>query len=582
MFTAKQTSLMENKGKKEKTPATSTMVSDNPFVQKGMKKAAETKSGNNSLKYTTSGSDFVDQFSSASKYKTPRSYTEVSTDMTLLWSKNPKLALAFLFYLRMITRIVQFFDGTRTNNPQRGQGLRHEGIFRMMWVAVNYPETFWKNIGLFIAIGSWKDIITMLSYDLQYNGWSKRKLDWNKFGQLLLAGLENPNTRELLKKYLPHIKAASQCKTLEAQADTIIGKWICSLLFGGKPEGDDNGSTYKKYRKLKTSGTAHEWQKLISKGKALEINFDTVHGRALAQLVSGKFLKNNNLEARYTAWISQKPVAKFTGYVYELIQGKALGTLTSYQKQTIDAQFNQLVEVAKKGLSDQGLRPISVLDFSSSMNSPMYLGGGKVGTLRSVEVAVSSALFFDAMMLTNSPFKNVYLTFSHGCEMNFFKSSNSFTERYFTSPRNGHGGTNFESVFKFFADFKRSNPNVEENLIPNFIVCFSDGEFNSVGSKISNVENGRQILKAAGYSKEYCDSFGICFVDLPNTFYGRPITKFETFANAKNTFYFGGYDLSPLAFLFGVEGKTIDRIPTTADELFQAAMDQEVLNRLEI
>lgn len=579
MFDSKQQSLIQRKSK----PA-STMVpgTNNPFVQFGTKKASETRSGNGSLKFSTSGSNFVDQFASASKYKTPRSFSDVSADMQKLWGQNALLTLAFLFYIRMITRVVQLFDGSKTKNPQRGQGLKHEGIFRMMWVAVNYPDTFWKNIHLFIAVGSWKDIITMLSYDLQYNGWNNRKLDWNKFGQLLLAGLENPNTSELIKKYLPTIRSTSKCVTLESQADNLIGKWICSLLFGSKGE-EDKGSTYKKYRKLKSSGTAHEWQQLISQGKFLSIDFNSIHGRALAQLVSGKFLKNNKLEDKYSKWIASKPVAKFTGYVYELVAGKALNTLTSYQRDTINKQFNQLVAVASKGLSGQGLRPIGVLDASGSMSSPMYMGGGKVGTLKSIEVAVSSLIFFNEMMLKESPFYNRFLEFSNTTQMHTLPGS-TFLEKYGACPK-PFGGTNFQSVFQFFANFKQSNPKVDESLIPNFIVAFSDGEFNSVCSSrgfSSNVEAGREVLRRAGYSRSFCDSFGICLVDLPNTYYGRPMTKFETFADAKNTFYFSGYDLSPLAFLFGVEGKTMESIPKNADELFLAAMDQEVLNMLEL
>jgi hypothetical protein len=198
---------------------------------------------------------------------------------------------------------------------------------------------------------------------------------------------------------------------------------------------------------------------------------------------------------------------------------------------------------------------------------------------------MSSALFFDEMMLPGSPFKNSYLSFSGNTQMHQFTGT-GFTERYFNSPRMGYGGTNFESVFKFFADFKRLNPSVSEDLLPNFIVCFSDGEFDRVSGSIeSNVTAGRRILALAGFSPEFCASFGICFVDLPNTFYieyARKKPKFETFANEKNVFYFSGYDLSPLAFLFGVEGKSLDQIPRTADELFLASIDQEVLKMLEV
>ena len=584
MFTAKKTSLFETTTSKKQTTSVSTMtVPNQPFIRHGIEKSSETMSGNLSKKYVTSGSNFVDQFASVSRYRDPRSFEDVSNDMRILWAQNSLLALGLLFYIRTITRVVQLFDGSKTKTVQRGQGLKHEGIFRFIWVAVNYPDTFWKNIDLFISVGSWKDIFVMLSYDLQYNGWSGRKLDWKKFGQVILAGLENPSTTNLVRKYLPQIKTNSRCRTLESQADNIIAKWICSLLFG---ETDSNGSTYKKYRKLKSSGTAHEWQQLISQEKFLEIDFDSIHGRALSLLVSGKFLKNQKLESRYEEWITSRPVAKFTGFVHELIQGKVYSALTSYQKHTINAQFNQLVEVAKKNLSTQGIRPISVLDCSGSMSSRMYIGNGKVGTLKSIEVAFSSAIFFNEMIGQRSPFKDFYLAFSNGTEMHQFHPG-GFVDKYFNTQRRGWGGTNFASVFQFLADFKRKNPHVSEELIPNFIVVFSDGEFdfvlNNKHESISNVEAGRIILRDAGFSRDYYENFGMCFVDLPNNFYyAKPSVKFEAFADTKNVFYFSGYDLSPLAFLFGVEGKTMESIPKTADELFLAAMDQEILNMLTI
>jgi len=581
MFESKKTKLIEVSSKTSKTSASTTMtVSDNPFVRQGIMQESVTTSGNGALKYSTTGSDFVDQFGALSRYRTPRPFAQIHADMAKLWVKSPILALCFVFYLRMITRVVSFFDGTKTENPQRGAGLKHEAIFRYMWVAVNHPDTFWKNITYFIAVGSWKDIITMLSYDLQYNGWSDRKLDWNKLGMLLLAGLENPNQVNLVKKYIPKIQSNSACKTIESQADNIIAKWLCSLLFGGKAETYKN---YKSYRLLKTSGTAHQWQQLISQGKMLQINFDTIHGRALSQLVSGKFLKNQGLETRYAEWITKKPVAKFTGFVYELVENIS-STMAKYQKDTINAQFQQLVAVASVGLQTNKIRPISVIDGSGSMNSLMYLGGGKTGKLRSLDVAMSSALFFDEMMLAESPFKGIFLSFSGETRMHHFAKADNFVDSYVMTNRNAGGGTNFQSVFDYLVRFKQGNNHVDENLIPNFIVVWSDGEFNGVGRDIkTNVEAGRLKLRAAGYSEEYCANFGICFVDLPNTFYNYSHfsgPKFETFADAKNCFYFSGYDLSPLAFLFGVNDQK--SLPSTAEEMFLAAMDQEVLRRLEV
>jgi len=573
MFTEKKNSLFEVPTKKG--VKTANVASSNPFINSGLKKTAETLSGNGALKYSSSGNDFVNQFSSMSGYRAPRPFGDIAKDMSILAAINLRLAVAFVLFLRIITRVVSLFDGTKTSVVQRGAGLKHESIVRFMWLGIYKKDIFYKNLHLLVSAGSWNDIFYMLQYDLIHNGWNGRTLDWNFIGKFILAGLENSRTNNLVKKYLPQLKAKSNCKTVNAQADNLIAKWISSLLFGEK----ESSYNYKKYRLLKTSGTAHEWQKLISKGKMLEIDFDSIHGRALSQLVSSKFLTKNGLVTSYENWIASKPIAKFTGYVYELAL-KIKSDMAKYLSDTINAQFNMLIETARKNLSSQGLRPISVLDCSGSMDSPMYIGDGKVGKLKSIQLAMSSAIFFNECLNTGSPFYNTYLSFSNKTEMHEFKGGN-FVEKYTLTRRNGWGGTNFESVFDFFVDFKVKNPNVSEDLIPNFIVCFSDGEFNRVrGSVITNVEVGRNKLKEI-YSREFAENFGICFIDTPNTFYSsRPEPKFETFGDVKNVFYFSGYDLSPLAFLFGVEGQT--SIPKTAEEMFEASMNQELINMIEI
>lgn len=546
--------------------------SANSFVNAGLKSSSEIRSGNDSLKYSSSDDVFVDQFSSASQYKAPRAFVDISKDMIALWATSPILAVMFILYLRTITRIVSLFDGTRTKIAQKGQGLKHEAIMRMIWLHINHPDTFWKNIHLFVSVGSWKDIVVMLQYDLMYHGWTDRILDWTKFGKLLMAGLENPNTSNLVKKYLPQIKAKSKCTTLSSQADTIIAKWIANLLFGK--------NAYQQYRKYKVSGTAHQWQQLISKHQMMQIDFNTIHGRALLQLVSGKFLKNHHLEEKYEEWILTKPIAKFTGWVWELTKNLGYST-KSYMKHTINAQYNMLLEQARVNLVNSPFRPICVLDSSGSMSSPMYIGENSIGPMRSIEVAMSSLIFLDDM-LKNGYFKGHYLTFSNTCKM-VKMTGTTFVDKYLTSPRYGNGGTNFMSVFEFLIDIKNKNSHISESEFPNMIVCFSDGEFNSVGKDITNVEYGRKQLIAAGFSREYANSFGFCFVDLPNTFYTthrKP--KFETFGNVTNCFYFSGYDLSPLGFLFGASTNTSSPTPTTARELFDSAMNQEILQMVEI
>lgn len=570
MFNSKQKQLFAT-GNEKATSVT------NSFVKAGLKETAKTTSlGNGAVKYTTTNNDFVDDFGKITNYKAPRSYQEIDTTMRLLSSQDLGKTLSLLFYIRMITRNVMLFDGTKTETVQRGQGLKHEGIFRMMWMQLNHNEVFWNNIGLFISVGSWKDIITMLSYDLQYNGWNDRKLDWNNFGKLLLAGLENPNTSELIKKYLPQIKSNKSCTTLESQADNMIAKWICSLIFGGKTE-DNDYRNYRSYRKLKSAGTAHQWQQLISQGKLKEIDFNTVHGRALAQLVSGKFLANNGLEEVYDKWIESKPIAKYTGYVYELLAPIiGIGTrcnisnVKPYQINTINAQFMGLVELAKKDMSETDSGMLVVLDTSGSMTSTVP--GTKIS---SFTVGKSMALYFSYLL--KGAFQDVWMEFSNKAEMRKWKGKTP-VERLVNETSSIIAGTNFQSVGDEF--IKLLHQGVPQSDFPKGIICISDGCFNHSGRNKTETKNLKQNLLNAGFSKEYVDNFKIVLWDMPNGFYGKSQTAFEDFADTPNLYHMSGLDGSAIAFLTGTKQQI--SIPKNSEELFEAAMNQQILNMLQV
>lgn len=585
MFDSKKKSLFT-------TPTTtsgeqSTMVTTNPFLLGVLKNTSRTnEGGNGALKYTTSGSDFVDQFAKVTEYRQPRNYSEISEDMSLLWDQNPRLTISFVIYLRLITRTVKFPDGTRTSTTQRGQGLKHESIMRMIWLAVNHPEEFWNNVNLFVSAGSWKDIIMMLSYDLQYNGWEKRVLDWEDFTGLILAGLENPETSELVKKYLPQIKSRSKCKTVVEQADTIIGKYLCSVIFA---DIENKVKSYEKYRKLKVSGTAHVWQQLISQGRFMEIDFDTVHGRALAQMVSGQFLKNNGLEETFEKWMASKPIAKYTGYVYELMQpvksGYSNNVLKSYQEDTINKQFLGLIETAKKGMV--GENPfITVVDTSSSMagenpfitvvDTSSSMTGLVPGTkISAYDIAKSMALYFSYLL--KGPFNNHWMEFNNKCILKKWvgdtpvkKLQNDSSEAY--------GSTDFESVARTFVEVRQSG--VKEEDFPGGILCLSDGCFNYTNSNKGNYKSFKKILLKGGFSKEFVDKFKIVLWDIPNGYYADRGAKFEEFADCPGMFHISGLDGSVVAFLMGTEYNPT--VPKNSDELFLAAMNQEIMSRIVI
>lgn len=562
MYNSKKSALQVGSGK---STSKKTSGAQPAFVTAALKKGAETRSGNGALKYSSTGNAFVDQFGNIGSFKAIRTFSDIERDAELLWASNPLVSVIFILYLRMITRIVSLFDGFRTKTSQKGAGLKHEAIMRMLWLHQKAPQTFWKNIGLFVSVGSWKDVISMLQYDLVYHGWEGRVLDWTKFGELILGGLNNEKTVNLVKKYLPQIKAASAATTVESQADTIIGKWICSLLFGNKGD-TDRGVSYKKYRKLKTSGTAHEWQKLISQGKHNLIDFNSIHGRALNLMVRSKYLKNQKLEDKYNAWITAPETkdVKYTGFVHELFQKlpRALSQLAVSERETINKQFDTLV---KKGGDAEQSKLIVVRDTSGSMDSP-----ATGTTMNAGDLAKAIALYFSEF-LTGS-FKDAWIEFNSDAMMHTW-AGNTPLEKWYNDKSSYVGGTDFQSVIRLFTRLKKQG--IPESEFPTGILCISDGEFNPAQLGQTNVQAALQLLRSAGFSQEFVNNFVIVLWNVRSRAYGNTAgNKFETYGGVPNVYYFSGFEPSVISFL-------TSKI-RTASELFDAAMDQEILNMVEL
>lgn len=558
MFNSKQKSLFDSGSK-------ATSKSTSAFVDAALKKGAETLSGNGALKYSTTGSALVDQFGVMGKYKVPRSFSDISRDAELIWASDKWDAVAFSIFLRMISRQTMYLDGTKTLESQKGGELRHEGIMRFLWLHFKDEPTFWKNIGLLISAGSWKDVFTMLSYDLVHHGWNGRKLNWKKFGELILSGLENSNTSDLVKKYLPQIKAKSSCKTVEAQADTMIAKWICSLLFGSK---ENAGSTYKQYRKLKTSGTAHEWQKLISTKQFDRIDFNKIHGRALSKLVQGKFLFNQGLSEKYASWITAPETkdVKYTGFVHELFEGFGRWSSrkpTKIEEDTINKQFATLVQ---KGGEAGQTSLIVVRDTSGSMSS--QAPGTKMSCY---DIGKALALYFSEFL--TGRFADAWIEFNSDAQMHTWKGQTP-VDKWKNDHSSYVGGTNFKSVINLFVNLKQKG--VSEEDFPTGILCISDGEFNPAQLGKTNVEAAKDTLRRGGFSKEYVDNFVIVLWNLQSSYYGRGTgEKFETYGDVTNVFYFSGYSATTVAFLTNQKIKT-------AEELVREALSQELIQRVEV
>lgn len=559
-------------------------TSDNQFINGAKKNSSVISSGNGAKKYSTTGNPFVDQFGKLGKYKEKRLFADISADCEILWATNKRYAILFIFYIRMITRIVTFFNGISTKVAQKGAELKHEGIMRMIWLHIKDSNLFWNNIGLFISAGSWKDIFQMLQYDLVYNSWEKRTLNWDKFGSLILTGLENQNTVNLIKKYLPQLKSRSKCTTVESQANNIIAKWICSLLFGVKLDsfsgsGNTTGTwrTYKQYRKLKSSGTAHEWQQLISQQKFDRIDFAKIHGRALSLLVRSKFLFNQGLSDKYADWVKKPETkVKYTGFVHELfsdytsdkifnriLNGRfnkmSLVSVAEHIQETINKQFYTLVNKAKEGNNYTKL--IVVRDTSGSM------GSKATGTnMPCYDVAKALALYFSEFL--SGPFANNWIEFHSKATMREW-TGNTPMEKWFNDESGYVGSTNFQSVIQLFASLKLQG--VPEEHFPTGILCISDSEFNPTSLGKTNVEKALDTLRSVGFSDTYVNNFVIVLWNLQSHYYGKGTgEKFETYGEVPNVFYFSGYSAATISFLS-------EKIKTPM-ELFETAMDQELLS----
>lgn len=577
MFEQKQKQLVD-------IPTTATSgQSTNKFISAGMQKSAETTSGNGALKYENTNDDFVTQFFQAGNFLAPRSFRDISRDQSVLHSTDELKAIKFAFYLRLISRTPQLMNGFKASDPHIGAELKHEAIMRLIWTQVNNPDTFWKNAWLIPAVGSWKDIFKMLSLDLQYHGWKNKKLDWGRYGQLIKQGLVSSNTVDLLKKYLPQLKAKSQLSSLESQANNQIAKWLVNLLYG---ELDTKNLTteqvnlakakrYRQYRKLKSSGKAHSWQQLISQQKYDELEFDKIHGRALRTLVRSKFLKNHDLVDKYNQWLgapSTKTV-KYTGFVHELFvdypQNSRGNTPESYVTGTVDKQFTELVTKTKN--EAKVTKFIVVRDTSSSMTSTAE------GTnMSSFAVAKALALFFSEFL--EGAFANTFIEFNTSAKMHQWKGKTP-TEKWMNDRTSYVGSTNIQSVFDLFVRLKREG--TPESDFPEGMICISDGEFNraysSASDRDTNYNVGIQKMRSAGFSEEYLKKFTVVLWDIPNSYYSRGIsTKFESYDMTKGgILYVGGYSGSLVSLLTGEE-------LVTPSQLVDKALNQEILNLIEI
>ena len=520
---------------------------------------------NGALSYATTGSAFIDQFGKAGSYR-GRTLEEVFADQESLWRENKEFAVKFPFYLRMITRKTKMADGSVTETPQRGQGARDEAFKRLLWFLYNQSEIFYSNLWLLPVVGSWKDLWVLLTMS--------NDIDQRKVFEVIAEGTQSESQRDLVKKYMPQIRANKKCNTDWAKATNNLAKAFCKWA----------GWSAQEYRLFKSSGKAHEFQKFISQKRYDLLDWNKISGKALLNLATGRFLTNQHLEANYLDWISTTPTAKFNGYPYELLmklntlgfaRKRVLTTQDKISKMTIDAQFENLLKTAKEGTGAITGNVWCALDTSGSIRCRVSIGS----ELTACDVCVSLGIYFSS--LNEGAFNKNVIMFDD--ESHVKQLSGTFTEMYQQIVRTSTawGSTNFQSVINEIVRIRRRFPNIPLEDFPTTLLVVSDMQFNPVGGNTNtNYEWAKKDL-AKVFPQEWVDNFKFIWWQVN----GRRTTDMPATMDDGGCYFISGFDGSVVTMLLGGESQVVDektgekRTPTM-EELAQMAMNQEVLQLL--
>lgn len=547
----------------------------NDFLSSVMTSKGSAYTENGAISYASTGKELVDQFGKAASFR-GRDFSVVSDDQKRLWAENADAALKFPFYLRLITREAKMSDGTKTEKVQRGAGAKDEAFKRFVWIMKNHPQEFYRNLYLIPIVGSWKDIWQILYYAEDFG----ITADKEKFFEVIAEGIASESQVDLVKKYLPRIRSTKKCKTTWALCTNKYAKEFVAWA-NTKVEG---GFNVESYRHMKASGEAHVFQKLMCSGRYNEINFKTIPGKALLNLVSGKFLGNHGLNDKYLEWIKAQPVAKFNGYPYELgaklmlpgygYYGKDVDLMT---KITVDKQFENLIETGKK--NDGGIKGNvwCALDTSGSMSSTIP------GTnITAVNVCVSLGIYFST--LNEGAFHKNVIMFDNTSRVK--QLSGSFSEMWNQVPANAMGSTNFQSVVDEIVRIRKAKPNIPLSDYPQTLLVVSDMQFNPSGSywgtygrnkELSNIEASKAKLRSA-FPDEFVDNFKFIWWNVTS----RATTDVPSTLDDSQSYFLSGFDGAVISLILGGDAEIVDektgekRMPT-AEELVQIALNQEVI-----
>jgi len=508
---------------------------------------------NGAVSHGTTGDALVDYFAKCATYRN-RPEVMVYADLSRIWAEAPKITLQIMLYLRLITRKPKGFFASE--KVQMGQGNRSEFRTGIKWLATYQPDVFYKNLWLLPVAGCWKDL------------WHKdllQVLNTARVYALIEQGLADDYNRQLLAKYLPRIRSKKHLQTERHKDLNRFAYGLCRHLKW----------TPQQYRKFKAGGTAHVFQRQMCANLWNEINFEAISGKALFNLVNhvGRdgltTLARHQQEERYLNWIKQQPIAKFTGYVYELMNA-VQPQMGLAQRYTLDKQFEGLLDLARQNAGGITENVWCALDTSGSMQAP-------VANTTAFKICVSLGIYFAS--LNQGVFKDHVVMFDATSKV--MKLSGTFTDKalQIMAAETAWGNTNFQSVIDEIVRVRTQNPQIPVSDFPTTLLVISDLQFDPATEQNTetNYEALMRKLTDAGLPKIRVIWWWVTGrrEDFPSTIQDEGVSML------------GGFDAAILSLLLGgqthvTDAQTGKTRQLNAYENMLKALDQELLRQVKI
>jgi len=514
---------------------------------------------NGALSHGSTGSQLVDYFAKAGTYR-DREQTAVDTDMANIYADSPLVATRIIFYLRAVTRKEKGF--VETEKIQKGQGSRDEFRKSIKWLATTHPEVLYTNLHLIPVVGSWKDL---------WHPYLVNVLKHDQVFALVKRGIDDSYNVGLIAKFLPAIKSSGKLsKENPGRIDqNNFAKSLAKYLKWTPTE----------YRKFKSNPkySAHQFQRVMCSGEWDKLRFDRIPGKALFNLLNHKgsdgqnTLERHHQIERYTKWLETQPVAKYTGYVYELFKAAKAATGKLAEQMTFNKQFDGLIQLAQKDDSGISGNVWCALDTSGSMSTAIP----GLASVTAFDMCLSLGIYFAT--LNKGSFHNSVIMFDQVSYMKQLSGTFCDKIKQLTDEKTAWGTTNFESVINEIVNLRKTRPEIPVSDFPETLIVVSDMQFSPVGgNEKTNYQNAMTKLAAVGLPK-------MRFV----WWYVTGGKDFPSKVEDEGVTMIGGFDGSIITMILGGETKIVDEKTGVvrnynAYENMLKALDQEVIKEVKI